>query len=724
MTTGGGWHSIRYALNSARKIGIRKLVTAVRSKNTCKTCAFGTGGQRGGIHNESTSPIEICNKNIQSHLTDIQPAIPAAFFQQTGIHEMRDYKLGELERLGRLATPLYKQAGASHYQPISYEAAIVKVTDKLKQTTPARSFFYTSGRSSNEAAFILQLFARLYGTNNVNNCSYYCHQASGVGLTETIGTGTATIKFEDLEKADLIFVLGANPASNHPRFVKTLMHCRRRGGHVVIINPVKESGLVKFAVPSDLRSMLKGGDEIASHYVQPHIGGDIAFLKAIAKTIIEHDSQAHDFIAQHTHGFVAYKSEIENTAWDDLIEQAGVDRETIAQIAKLYSESNNAVFAWGMGMTHHLHGVGNIESIAALALLRGMVGRPGAGLLPLRGHSNVQGVGSMGVTPQLKHAIFENLESKMGIRLPTQTGLDTMACMQAADRGEIDAAFILGGNLYAANPDAAFADRALSNIPFKVFLHSTLNQGHVHGVDQEVVVLPVAVRDEEKQATTQESMFNYVRMSNGGIRRFDQLPSETDIVCDIAEAVVDKQRFDFGNFRQHETIRKAIASIVPGFEKMHDMDTSKEEFQIKDRTLHAPKFATDDNKASFPIVPLPALEREGSRYQMMSLRSEGQFNTIIYEHEDVYRDQTERQVVLMNPADMEREGLNLDDLVTLRNNTGAMKALKVKPFNIHPGNVATYYPEANVLTPNTVDARSRTPGFKSVVVVLVKEGEL
>ena len=720
MTTGGGWHSIRYALNSAKKIGYRKLVTAVRSKNTCKTCAFGTGGQRGGIHNESSAPIEICNKNIQSHLTDIQPSIPDEFFHKTSIEALRDYKLGELEKLGRLTAPLYKQPGDGHYRTISYEEAINKVVNKFKQTQPDRSFFYTSGRSSNEAAFILQLFARLYGTNNVNNCSYYCHQASAVGLIDTIGTGTATIQYQDLDKADLIFVFGANPASNHPRFVKTLMHCRRRGGHVVIVNPVREAGLVKFAVPSDLRSMLRGGDEIASVYVQPHIGGDIAFMKGVARFLLQNNAQNDEFIQQHTRGFEDYKQDIMSASWDEIRDVAGLTMEDIADVAHLYMKSKNTVFAWGMGMTHHLHGVGNIESIAALALLRGMVGRPGAGLLPLRGHSNVQGVGSMGVTPKLKTAIFENIQHKMGIELPTQDGLDTMACMQAADRGDIDAAFILGGNLYAANPDAKFSNRALNNIPFKVFLHSTLNQGHANGVEQEVVILPVAVRDEEKQATTQESMFNYVRMSNGGIERFDRLPSETDIVCDIAEGIVEKQRFDFSEFRHHESIRKAIANIVPGFEKMHDIDANKEEFQIRDRTFHSPEFATDDKRAQFPVVSLPSLVREDHQYQMMSLRSEGQFNTIVYEHEDVYRNQSERWVVLMNPADMKEEGLQQDDLVTLSNDTGEMQALKVKSFNIRQGNIVTYYPEANALVPNYVDPRSKTPAFKSVSVKLTK----
>jgi molybdopterin-dependent oxidoreductase alpha subunit len=721
MIVGGGWRSVRYAFNSARKIGFIKLITALQSKNACKTCAFGTGGQRGGIHNESNSPIEICNKNIQAHLTDIQPAIPDEFFKEHSIDELRNYKLGELERLGRLVTPLYKQAGDDHYQPLDYATAMSKIIARMRQTPAERCFFYTSGRSSNEAAFMLQLFARLYGTNNVNNCSYYCHQASSVGLNSTLGTGTATVQFQDLEKADLILVFGANPASNHPRFVKSLMMCRRRGGQVVVVNPIEEAGLVRFSVPSDLRSLFSGGDAIASMYVQPHIGGDIALIKGVAKYLIERDYQDKDFVENYSSGFSQFKRDIETTSWQDIIQSSGVTQDDIVHLGNLISDSRNAIFSWGMGLTQHIHGVDNVESIANLAILTGMLGRPGCGLLPLRGHSNVQGVGSMGVTPKLKQALLHNIESDLGIKLPTEKGLDTMACMQAALKGDFDMAVLLGGNLYAANPDTQFSKRALNNIPLKIYVSSCLNQGHVNGVGQEIIILPVAVRDEERQATTQESMFNFVRLSDGKLTRFNDVKSETNIVCDIGSGVIDKDQFDFAPFKNHKNIRQLIAKMIPGFEKIDSIDKKDGEFQIKGRTFHAPHFATKDAKAHFRIVPMPRHIPQSKQYQMMTLRSEGQFNTIIYEQEDVYRDQTERWVVLMNPEDMVAQGLEEDDKITLVNKTGNMRALKVKPMAIRKGNIATYYPEANALVPTDVDQRSKTPGFKSVAVSLQKD---
>ncbi|MEN8215517.1 MAG: FdhF/YdeP family oxidoreductase [Pseudomonadota bacterium] len=717
----GGMKAVQYSLKAGRKIGIKKLLDVIRSKNSCKTCAFGTGGQRGGFQNELGHHFEICKKNIQASLTDIQEAIPTTLFSEQSLAELKKLTGREIECLGRLTTPLYKQTGETHYQPISYSQAIEKIVNKMNNTSPERTFFYSSGRSSNEAVFLLQLFARLYGTNNVNNCAYFCHQASGVGLNATLGTGTATIRYQDLQESDLIFVFGANPASNHPRFIKALMQCRRRGGHVIVINPVKEAGLVKFSVPSDWKSLLGGGSEIASVYIQPVIGGDIAFIKGIAKYLLAKGLIDSSFIQQYTHNFEAFKSAIEKTTWDEICTQSGVTQTEIESVAQIYAQSSRVIFAWGMGITQHLHGVDNVKSIVNLALLRGMLGRQGAGLLPLRGHSNIQGVGSQGFVPQLKPAVFQNIEQKLDVKLPTQTGMDTMACLQAALKGKIDFAFLLGGNLYAATPDSKFAEQALNNIPLKVYLTSTMNIGHVHGIDQEVIILPVAVREEEKQATTQESMFNFVRLSDGNIIRFDNVLSEVEIISQIASKTVSKATFDFDNFNQHQEIRKAIAGIVPGFAKMDEIVHCKEEFHITNRTFYTPEFGTLDKKAHFQVIQSPNRKVVLNQFKMMTTRSEGQFNSIIYEEEDLYRNQQDRWIVLMNPEDMEKHHLQENDKVTLRNETGVMENIVVKAFDIKSGNIATYYPEANVLVPQTVDEQSKTPAFKSVNVTLITE---
>ncbi len=721
---GGGWKAVFSVMRYAAQIGPWNLWQALRSKNACKACAFGTGGQNGGLLNESRRGLEVCNKNIQAHLSDIRKGIPNELFFQRSIADLSGLSGKEQEDLGRLITPLHKKAGDKHYTPLSYEQALSIITAKFAETPPERSFFYASGRSSNEAAFLLQLFARLYGTNNINNCSYYCHQASGVGLSHTLGTGTATVRYEDLKKADCIFIFGANPASNHPRFVKALIQCRREGAKVIVVNPAREPGLVRFASPSDWRSMLKGGAVIASTYLQPHLGGDIAMLQGMAKWLVENNQCDVNFIAAHTEGFDVFAAGVEALSWAEIETSSGLTIEQISDVAKQYAQSKNVVFSWSMGLTHHQHGVANIETLVAVALMRGMVGKPGAGLLPLRGHSNIQGTGSMGFTPRLKEAVEIKLQQKLNQTLPQKVGLDTMACMEAADRGEIDLAFMLGGNLLASNPDTGFATSALNKIPFKVYINPTINMSHVEGVDGEVLVLPIKVRDEEEQATTQESMFNFVRLSNGGIKRFPQLMSEVELVRRLGEALINKDIFDFSLFADHQRIRSFISELIPGFGKLQHIDHSREEFHIEGRTLHEPVFTTNNGKGKFvfhkPVFRAnPGVwrnEKGQHEFLMSSVRSEGQFNSIIFHQQDTYRSQSDRWVVLMHPKDMEICGYEENDTVKLSTDTGVMEKLKVKPFDVRRGNLLTYYPEANILIPKNTDGRSFTPGFKSVKV--------
>lgn len=724
LPIGGGLKAVRYVLSIAGTVGPRRLAQAVRSKNTCKACAFGTGGQRGGLHNEHSTGIEICNKNIQAQSGDMQPAIPSAIFTDNSIEELKQLNGRELEALGRLAQPLFKAPGAERYRIISYDEAIARIGDKMRAADPQRSFFYSSGRSSNEAAFILQLFARLFGSNHVNNCSYYCHQASSVGLQASIGTGTATVQYQDLELADTILVIGANPASNHPRFLKILIECRRRGGNVIVINPAREPGLVRFASPSNFRSMIVGGAQIASHYVQPHVGGDLALLQAIAKAILEAGGENHAFITAYTNDFSLYRTHLEGLEWGILIEHSGVEELQIREIAQLLIDSQLSIFSWGMGVTHHNNGVDNIEAISNLALLRGMIAKPGSGLLPLRGHSNVQGVGSMGVTPALKEQVLNGLEQSLGVTLPKTEGMDTLACIKAAHQGNIDLAFLLGGNLYAATPDSAFAGEALATIPFKVHISSSLNLSHVHGIGEESIVLPIRVRDEEQQATTQESMFNFVRLSDGGFDRIESLRSEVDLICSIAAQVIDKDILDFSVFCDHHEIRTAIAKVIPGYAPLETLDEVKEEFHVQGRLLKQPTFNTVDGKANFR-VPTTSLSSQKSanptHYTLSSVRSEGQFNTIVYSDNDVYRGQSARNVVLMHPLDIKKEGFKEGMKVRLDNGTGSMRELTLRAFNIRQGNLLTYFPEANVLIPLHADSRSHTPSFKAVQVRITLE---
>ena len=710
---GGGAKKVLYTLATVGRMGVGKAAKALTSKNACKACAYGMGGQLGGMTNELGEFPSVCNKSVQAQSTDLQLAIPREIFEHP-ITELAELSGREMEKLGRLNTPLFKSAGSDRYRHVSWNWAIAYAAEALDAVDPGRTFFYSSGRSSNEAGFVFQLLARVYGTNNVNNCSYYCHQATSEGLATTIGKGTSTVELEDLTGADLIFVIGANPSSNHPRFIHMLKHCRDRGGDVIVINPAKEPGLIKFAVPKSPSSMLRGGDEIASDYLQPRIGSDIALFKGLCKAVLEMGAEDKAFIAAHSADFDSWRADLDALSWPEIEAATGIARADIQRVAGIYAERQNVVFAWGMGMTHHVHGVANVEAIANLALLRGMIGRRYAGLLPLRGHSNVQGIGTIGVKPIVSEEVFAAMERTFGVKLSRAKGYDTMAGLEAADRGEIDAAVIMGGNLWGATPDATFSTRAMGKIGFKLFLTTTLNRGHVHGLgDGESLILPVTARDEEWSPTTQESMFNYVRLSDGGITRLDNVRPETVILCDIAEILVPDCGIDFSAFKQHREVREAIAKIVPGMEALADIDVAKREFHIRNRVMHAPQFGTPDGRAHFVVTPLPA--QPDAPLMLASVRSEGQFNTIIYEEHDTYRGRAGRDAVFLNRDDMAAFGVTAGQRIRLRSASGSMDGTAT-PFDLPRGSALAYFPEANVLTATAVDPRSKTPAFKSVPV--------
>jgi len=716
--TGGGWSAVAYTWRKAREMGgLAAAWKAMRSRNACKTCALGMGGQRGGMVNEAGHFPEVCKKSLQAMAADMQGGIGADFFRTHSMDQLSRFSPRELESCGRLTQPVLYERGNDHYRVIDWEEATGHVLAQLRKLSPSETFWYFSGRSSNEAGFLLQLFARLYGTNNVNNCSYYCHQASGVGLTSVVGSGTATVVLEDVDRADLLFLIGGNPASNHPRLMRSLMQIRRRGGHVIVINPVVETGLVKFSVPSDPWSLLFGS-RIASQYIQPHIGGDLALLSGIAKRVDEKGAGDAAFLRDACEGAESWLSALRELSWEEIERKSGVPRAEINEIAQRYVQAKNVVFAWTMGITHHAHGVQNVQAIANLALLRGMVGRPHAGLLPIRGHSNVQGIGSVGVTPKLKDAIFQNLETHYGVQLPTEPGLDTLGCIEGAHSGRLKFGLCLGGNLYGSNPDAEFAAEALSRLETLVFLSTTLNTGHAHGLAKETILLPVLARDEEPQSTTQESMFNFVRLSDGGPRRHQGPRSEVGVISQLAADLLGTSGpIHWRDLGDTERIRQAIATVVPGFDQLAEIGTTGEEFQIRGRTFHQPHFATSSGRAKIHSHTLPELPGDDRLFRLMTVRSEGQFNTVVYEEYDLYRGQDRRDVILIHPDDALRLDLRPDQRVTVCSETGRLENILVRPFSdIRTGNALMYYPEANVLISRHADPQSRTPAFKGGLV--------
>jgi molybdopterin-dependent oxidoreductase alpha subunit len=474
---------------------------------------------------------------------------------------------------------------------------------------------------------------------------------------------------------------------------------------------------MRFKVPSVVRSLFFGS-KIADEYVQPHIGGDIAFLSGVAKRIIELGAVDEEFVTERAEDWEAYRASIEAMPWPLIEERSGVHKQAIDRVAAIYAQAGNAVFAWAMGITHHEHGVQNVQAIANLAMARGMLGHRHRGLLPLRGHSNVQGIGSMAVTPRVKDSVFTALETEFAVSLPKTPGLDTMASVMAAADGDVRFALCLGGNLFGSNPDAEFAARAMGAIDLVVYMSTTLNTGHVQGRGRETIILPVLARDEEPQATTQESMFNYVRLSDGGPPRHQGPRAEVAVIADIGKMVTGDRILDWDSMRRYGRIREAISKVIPGYEPIADIDQTKKEFQIGGRTFHEGSFPTPSGKARFNPVQIPPLAGADGQLRLMTVRSEGQFNTVVYEDHDLYRGQDRRDVIMLSPTDMTRLGLTQEQRVTVTSATGTMSGMLVRPIDIRPGNAVMYYPEANVLVGRGVDPQSRTPGFKSTLITV------
>lgn len=685
------------------------------------------GGQAGGMHNEAGHFPEFCKKSVQAMAADLQPPIDEVLFHTRTAEDLSRYSPRQLENLGRLAYPLLRENGQSRFRRIPWDEALDRAAAAMRATPPDRSFFYSSGRSSNEAAFLLQWLARVYGTNNINNCSYYCHQASGAGLSRSVGSGVATVTLDDLSGCDFVMLLGANPASNHPRLIVQLVELRKRGGKVVVVNPLWEPGLDRYYIPSKPASLLFGS-KVQDLYVQPRIGGDIALLKGLLKIVIDENACDREFIRNHTSGFEELAASLRRESIEDLAAAAGVEPALMTAAGRMYARCRNAIFMWAMGITHHTHGVDNVTAIANLALTRGMVGRPHAGLMPIRGHSNVQGVGSVGFTPKLRDGFLQAMESMYGLRPPDGAGLDSMGSLQAAHEGRMDFALFLGGNFYASNPDTGFAREALSRIRTMVHISTKLNQFHVCVPPARdagsVIILPTCARDEELQPTTQESGFSFVRLSDGGMRHPPraELKSEVEIITSIGARLLPPDGpVDFHGLRNHDAIRKVMADVVPGYGPLARIGETKREFHVEGRVRHAPSFPTSEGKARFLPVATPSDDVEPGRLRLMTIRSEGQFNTVVYEEEDRYRGQAARDVILMNVADMKERSVENGDRVVVTSETGQMRGVRAAAYRIAPGCAAMYYPESNVLIKRDVDARSGTPSFKNVPVMVARE---
>jgi molybdopterin-dependent oxidoreductase alpha subunit len=537
--SGGGWPLIDGWARATLSAQGPRLWQTLNHKSACLSCAWGTGGQNGGFRDELGEPLQRCLKSVEAISAELQPAVDPQVFAGRSLAQLQQLDSAACDRLGRLDRPLLLRGG-DHYTPISWDDAL-ELLEQAFRCPPERLASYSSGRSSNEAAYLLQLLLRALGSNNLADCSDLCHAPSTIGLREAFGSGTSNVNLEGLQQADCVVLLGSNAPANHPRLMNELIRLRERGGSVIVINPVLEVGLQRFGSPAfPLRSLLQGS-EIASLFLQPIPGSDTAVLVGLQKALLEAGGIAWDLLKGCSEGWQTVIAQLEATSWEAITACCGLSREQITHAADRIQASKATVFAWAMGITHHANGTDNVQAIVNTAVLSGHIGRPGAGTMPIRGHSNVQGFGSMGVTVHLKPQLRQALETLLGQPLSERQGYDTRALIEAADAGRVDTLFCLGGNLFGANPDSTQARRALGRIDTVAYLATKPNTGHFHGLGaRQTLVLPVFNRFETPHRTTVESGNNWVRLNEPGRThlRSGLLRSEVEILAELAHRLL------------------------------------------------------------------------------------------------------------------------------------------------------------------------------------------
>lgn len=737
---GGGLPLIQYWTEKTLSPQGVKIWQTLLHKSACLSCAWGTGGQKGGFTNETGEKLQRCMKSVEAISAELQPGVKPHFFDDTPLATLQGLTSLEADRLGRLTFPVIRRKGSTHYERIGWDQ-IYQIAETAFRQPAERVASYSSGRSSNEAAYLLQLMMRALGSNNLADCSDLCHAPSSVGLSTVFGTGTSLVSLESLQQADGVVLIGSNAPANHPRLMNELIKLRNRGGKIVVINPVREAGLVKFGSPAFPLSSLAQGSEIASLFLQPIPGSDVALFIGIQKALLERGWVELDYLQSYTENWQAVIDRANATRWSDITSTCGISKaeiETAAQIIhgdgnETSPRENRIVFAWAMGVTQHTNSVDNIFSIANTALMTGNVGKLGAGMMPIRGHSNVQGFGSMGVTIRLKKEIREALECLLGQPLKREPGYDARALIEAADRGQVDTLLCLGGNLYAANPDLTQAERALNKIDTIIYLATKPNLGHFHGLAQQTtIIIPVYARFENPHRTTTESGNNYVRLNDPGkthLQRAD-LVSEVEFLTELAARLHGDKPIDWRRLQETRYVRQLIAQTIPGYEKIGDIDDTQEEFTIRGRICLEPKFPTPSGKAQMQVTPLPALTLPNPEdfgllatqntlvLALMTGRSYAQHNTVVYREGDRYRGMPHRYCILINAADAHNAGFLEHQRVSVRGDAGQLDNIEIIFGDVRSGAALMFYPEANILMKAQIEVRCGTPAYKRVPVAV------
>ncbi len=643
-----------------------------------------------------------------------------------------------LDELGRITHPMVRRLDADFYEPISWDAAFELVAEELGAlASPDAACFYTSGRASNEAAFLYGLFARQFGTNNLPDCSNMCHESSGTGLNAVIGFGKASVRIEDFAEADAIFVIGQNPGTCHPRMLTELQKAARNGCRIVSVNPLKESGLMRFSNPQEPLNILLPGTKLASLFLPVRINGDVAVLKGVMKEMLEEDQRRgggvldRDFITQRTEGFEAFADDLRRESWDRIVEQSGISRDLIREAAQIAITSERMICSWAMGITQHKNGVANVQSIVNFALLRGHIGRRGAGICPVRGHSNVQGDRTMGIWEKMSPEFMKAIGAEFQFTPPAAHGFDTVQSIKAMHDGRVNVFVGLGGNFLAATPDTNYTAEALRRCRLTVQISTKLNRGHLI-TGRQALILPCLGRTERDvqaagpQFVSVEDTTGVVHMSRGALEpASSHLRSEPAIVAGMAAAVL-RQRSTV-NWRalveNYDNIRTHIERVVPGFAQYNARVRQPGGFYLPNAP-HDGRFLTPSKRAKFSVHSIPVHDLAPGQLLLTTLRSHDQFNTTIYSENDRYRGIANgRRVVFLNAGDIATRGLAKDQWVDLvshfEGEERRAERFKVVPYDIPIGSAAAYYPETNVLVAiGSVADDSNQPASKSVIISL------
>ncbi|MFD1551427.1 hypothetical protein DNU06_13505 [Putridiphycobacter roseus] len=676
-------------------------------------------------------------KAIAEEATDKR--VTPAFFKANSVEaisEQTDYWIG---KQGRLTTPMYLPKGSSHYEPISWEDAFTKIGDKLKSLdSPNEAVFYTSGRTSNEAAFMYQLMVREYGTNNMPDCSNMCHESSGTGLGDTVGIGKGSVTLNDFYEAELVIVMGQNPGTNHPRMLSALEKCKNNGGTIVGVNPINEAGTSNFINPQNPFAVLSGGTDLEDLFVQVKINGDVPLLKATMILMLEAEEKApnsvfdHEFIDKYCEHYDALVDHLKASDFNQAVKESGVSEKTVRAFAQLVIEKKKIIICWAMGITQHKNGVGNVQEIVNLLLLKGSIGKPGAGTCPVRGHSNVQGDRTMGIFEKPSEIFLEALDKRFSFNTPRLHGYDVVESIKAMQEDKVKVFVGMGGNFISATPDSQLTGESMQKVDLTVQISTKLNRSHVV-TGEAAIILPCISRSEtDKQSSgiqfvTVENSMGIVHTSKGAFEpASEDLKSEPAIVAGIAKATFTNNQGKWSAMvANYDVIRDHIEVTIAGFENFNQRVRQPAGFYLPNGSRDR-NFSTENGLAKFTVNPLPNHQIPADHFVLMTVRTHDQYNTTIYGMNDRYRGIfNERRVVLMHKEDMHAQGLKGGDVVNITSHFNGERRqankFKVVEYEIAKGCIGSYFPETNVLVPiDSVADKSNTPVSKFVEVSIKK----